>query len=564
MTQSTANLTLTPNSLQTYSSIISNNLAVSSPIGYLLINSGDEEATNLAFNLAGTNPTLFQVIGGTCITGGTLSNLSGSNACTISTQFGPAPNGSAGNKSALFNVGYTPYSGATTISTADVIFTGTVTAAPSATFINSISANNFMGGTGTSASPYTGNTSTSYTLSINYVNTSTTTSASGFTTNNSTLPINGWTLTNHGCENVTMSANGGNCTDTYTLNSTVAGSHELNLNNSTASWVDSSGTYLDQVITGVGIIYTELSTPIPPASLSGVMSSDTFTTGSGTSGSKFSVTEGTTPAPTITYTISNNSTGAANNFYVDWVQPNGWTMTTNNCGTSGNPVTIAGTAGSCNIIFELDTSAAAEYDLDLSSLTMYWTNSGSATQQSQVLSGTIYAQVVATPATKMIFVSTSGSAGGFGAFTNADTICQSDATSGSKTNIAGATWKALLQGNNATTIGTTYVTTMNETIATATTTNLIASGTTNNTLTHAINRDRDGTQVSQLIWTGGSAANTTSSTTKNCSAWSSSLSTRTGGYGSSSDTTIWWNYVSFGTTYNQPCDQLQSLYCVQQ
>lgn len=301
-----------------------------------------------------------------------------------------------------------------------------------------------------------------------------------------------------------------------------------------------------------------------PASLSGAMTSNTFTAGDGSAGNKFTATEGTSPAPTVTYTISNSSTGAANNFYVDWIQPNGWTMTTNNCGISGSEITIAG-SGNCNMIFELDTTAAAEYELNLSTaITMYWTNTGSAVQQSQALSGRIYAQVVTAPATKMIFVSTNGSAGGFGALTNADNICKSDAAGGSKTNIAGATWKALLQGNNATTVGTTYVTTMNETIATATTTNLIASGVTNNTLQHAINRDRDGTQVSQLVWTGGSATNATSSTTKNCSAWSSSLGTQKGGDGTSDSTTIWWNYVISSTTYNQPCDNVQSFYCVQQ
>lgn len=562
VTQSTAVLSLVPSTAQIYSAITSNNSSVSTPITFLLVNTGDESATNLNFIFDAPNPEVFHVVSGgtgSCSSGGSLSSQSGINACTIATQFGPA--GSAGNKSSMFDVGYTPFSGATTTSyTSLVALYGTVNPALSATFTSSITANTFTSGSGTLVSPYGGDTGSNYTLSVTYTNTSPTIAATGFGTTYASLP-SGWTLNPHGCNNAPMAANGGTCTDVYTLNSATAGSHDLNLANATAGWSDSSGAYPSQTVSGVGTVYTTLQLVIPPASLSGTMSSYTFTTGNGTQANKFSVVEAFSPAPTVTYTISNSSTGPANNFYVDWPVPdNGWSQTASSCGTSASPITISGN-GNCSITFELDTTGAGEYDLNLPSLTMYWTNFGSATQQSQQLSGIIYAKVTAPP--KMIFVSTTGTTGAFGSFTNANIICQNDAAAGSKTAPLSATWFALLRGNNATTSGTTYVTTMNETIAIATGTDLIATGATNNTLTHAIDKDRDGSPVSQLIWTGGAVAGGSSSTTKNCSNWSSDLSTRTGSYGGT-DTTTWWNYIYSATTYYQLCDQVMSLYCVQQ
>lgn len=262
VTQSTANLSLTPNSAQTYSSIVSDNTAVSTPISYTLTNSGDETASSLAFNFTGTNSNLFSSIaGGTCTSGGSLSSTSGSNSCTINTQFGPAANGSAGTKTAAFNVSYTPYTGAGTTNTSDVSLGGTVTAAPSATFTSAVTGNTFTGGSGTSGTPYTGYTSTAYTLSVTYNNTSLI-SATGFTTAYTTPPT-GWTMSTHGCNNVPMAATTGSCVDVYTLNSASTGTTSINLANVTANWTDSSGTYNNVAIQG-STVYADLSM-LPPA-----------------------------------------------------------------------------------------------------------------------------------------------------------------------------------------------------------------------------------------------------------------------------------------------------------
>lgn len=262
VTPSTAVLSLSPNTAQNYGSIPSDNTAISNPITYTLTNSGEVTATNLAFIFDGTNASLFSVIsGGTCAANGSLPSTLGSNTCTIDTEFGPAPNGSAGSKSANFRVDYIPYPSGTIQTTPVVNVSGTVTAAPSATFTSAVTANTFTGGSGTSGTPYTGYTSTAYTMDVTYTNTSSI-PATGFTTSYTTPPT-GWTMSTHGCNNVPMVATSGTCTDVYTLNSASTGTTSINLGNVTASWSDSSGTYNSVAIQGT-TVYANLSV-LPPA-----------------------------------------------------------------------------------------------------------------------------------------------------------------------------------------------------------------------------------------------------------------------------------------------------------
>ena len=308
VTQSTANLSLTPNTTQTYPSIVSNNTAVSTPISYTLTNSGDATASALIFNFTGTNPSFFSSIaGGTCISGGTLASTLGSNSCTINTQFGPAPNNSAGIKTAEFYVGYTPYTAATPTNTTSVNLSGRVTAAPSATFTDNLSANTFTGGNGSSGTPYTGYTNTAYTLSVTYTNGSLI-PATGFTTSSPTLPT-GWSRTTYGCNNVAMAATSGSCTDVYTLNSATAGSADINLSNVTTSWSDSSGSYTAQSVSGVSTVYATLVPPpavtiAPVANWSTMMGSAYIFTATITNGSS-------TVTPTVTGLTGNTVSPAS-------------------------------------------------------------------------------------------------------------------------------------------------------------------------------------------------------------------------------------------------------------
>ena len=320
VSQSTANLSITTTPASaSYGSIVNNNIQTSSSIAYIVTNSGDEPATNLAFSFGGTDSSLFSYLtpapapAGNCISGGTLSSASGSNTCIINgnrTRFGPVANGTAtGSKSANFNIGYTPYNGATATSTASININGVVTQAPKAGFSYTISNNTFTGGTGTAANPYTGYTNNAYTASITYTN-HTSVTATGFTTSYNNLPA-GWNMTTHGCNGVSMANYGsGTCTDIYTLNSAATGVTSINFANVTADWNDSSGTYSNQAMAG-STVYTLLTTPPVPTITIGSISGNTPTSVMGTTPIVFSATiNGTSGVTsTLTATLANSVTG---------------------------------------------------------------------------------------------------------------------------------------------------------------------------------------------------------------------------------------------------------------
>lgn len=271
--QSSANLFLTPSVDQFYGLLLSDNSAISAPITFTLTNSGDVAASSLALdNFAGTNAGLFSVINGgdnSCVNGGELANTLDNNSCKIVTQFGPAPNGSAGNKSASYSVGYLPYSGGSTQTTNSVDLSGTVTAAPSASFSRTVSDDTFTSGGGIQGNPYLGIEGNAYTLTVTYTNTSQIT-ANSFTTTEPDLPV-GYILKTHGCNKVSVNA-GGSCNDLYELQNTAAnGIYNLPLENVDVSWSDSSGTYSDQGVTGVAKVYVQLLPPPLTVTISNIV-----------------------------------------------------------------------------------------------------------------------------------------------------------------------------------------------------------------------------------------------------------------------------------------------------
>ncbi|MBP9742348.1 MAG: DUF1566 domain-containing protein, partial [Burkholderiales bacterium] len=304
VTQSTANLSVLPRSPQVYTSIVNDNSAVSAAIMYLVGNSGDAPATNIAFSFTGNDSGLFSPIeGGSCVSGGEIA-IDGT--CTVNTQFGPASNGTAtGTKAAAFNVNYIPYSEGAVETTNGVTVIGSVTQAPSATYISNISANTFNSGDGSLNTPFQGYTDTTYTLTISYTNNSDVLATHFTTTTNPVLP-SGWSQTSHGCYNVTMAA-GGQCFDVYTLNSNNAATIDLNLGSIvTASWLDSSGEYVNQMVAGVSMVYTSLIVPstitivTTPEPLSGIMMGDTF---------YFTATISGSVSSTVTAAFANPATG---------------------------------------------------------------------------------------------------------------------------------------------------------------------------------------------------------------------------------------------------------------
>ena len=316
VTQSTANLSISANpNPANYGSIANDNTATTSPITYMVTNSGDGTATALAFNFSGTDGVLFHYTSqqsapaNECVANGNLSSVNGGNTCIISsnfTTFGAAANGTAtGSKVASFEISYTPYTGGQTAS-ASILVSGNVAQAPSAVFFSQVSAATFTGGIGTQGDPYTGSTGTAYTVSVTYTNTSII-PATGFTT--TYTPIPNWSLTTHGCDNKIMLANG-TCTDTYTLsNQAPGGVTSINFANVTASWTDSGGTYTSSPVVGSSIVYANLTSPTSAAITITNLAGNAPASMMGTTPVTFTATISGSGSSTVTATLANSVTG---------------------------------------------------------------------------------------------------------------------------------------------------------------------------------------------------------------------------------------------------------------
>jgi hypothetical protein len=267
VTQSTANLNLTPDSSQLYNSIVSDNLTTSTPIRYTVINSGELDASDLSFEFTDGDTTLFNVLNsGSCKAQGSLDNKdNGNNSCTIDTVFGPAPNGITGEKNAKFSVGYNYLIDTTKVAgkSNQVALSGNVTQAPAANFATTIIADqqNVVSGDGTEGNPYHVYANKEMKVTVTYTNNSNV-DAHNFTTNLDGLPT-GWELTDKGCINIEMPAKeAGSCKDTYTLKSANSGANNLNLDTlAKISWRDKSGIYNKQNVNSETIYANVLARP---------------------------------------------------------------------------------------------------------------------------------------------------------------------------------------------------------------------------------------------------------------------------------------------------------------
>ena len=254
VSQSTANLYLKPAESKYFGSIINDNNQVSTTESFTLVNTGDEAASNLNFKFS--EFSLFKIVAGSCVNQKTLSADSGKNSCTISVRFGPTSHGSNGLKSETFSVSYNPYPNGGTVNSNHITLSGMVTQASMAEISRSIfGKSGFLSGMGSRESSFVGHINTNNYVNIKYVNNSTKTAANNFSTKEP--ESNGaWILSTHGCNNVNLSANGGNCTDTFKLNSRIQGSHDLILGK--AGWGDSSDNHQNQAISGISTIYASL------------------------------------------------------------------------------------------------------------------------------------------------------------------------------------------------------------------------------------------------------------------------------------------------------------------
>ncbi len=121
-----------------------------------------------------------------------------------------------------------------------------------------------------------------------------------------------------------------------------------------------------------------------------------FSGGDGTSvGTQFTVDQSAS-APTVTLTISNTGSVPATSFFITPSALGNWTLTNNNCGTSGAEVTLNATSGTCSFKLQLATTTTGAQNYNLSNIAMDWVDQDNPTGQTQQMSGTIYATVAST------------------------------------------------------------------------------------------------------------------------------------------------------------------------
>jgi hypothetical protein len=191
---------------------------------------------------------------------------------------------------------------------------------------------------------------------------------------------------------------------------------------------------------------------------------------------------------------------------------------------TGNTCSSVAPGASCTLTFTPGSSAVSQTNFPIQGIN---TNS-------------VNGAISITVPIHIIFVSNTGSTGNLGGFSGADAKCNSDSAKPSTGFAAGYTYKALLNGNNATVNGISYFRTDGTTpIATATGGNLAT------TLTNSISTS------STAVWTGSSS---------NCTTWTSNSNSIFGSIGFSNNTNVTW--FSFGSV---TCGgAAEELYCVSQ
>lgn len=158
------------------------------------------------------------------------------------------------------------------------------------------------------------------------------------------------------------------------------------------------------------------------------------------------------------------------------------------------------------------------------------------------------------PVVKYIFVTEGSTNGAFGGFSQADDFCNMDVKIFSYPNELGnSNFKALLNGNNSTTVGTIYKNLAGEEIATATTSNLVVV---NDSLINPVGNESGGVHVFAAAWTGLARTGVPAA---NCSGWTSSSNSESGTVGFVLETTPSWAAYSAevcsGSSFRLMCVQ---------
>ncbi len=95
-------------------------------------------------------------------------------------------------------------------------------------------------------------------------------------------------------------------------------------------------------------------------------------------------------SPTLSYTITNSGPVAATDFYISGGVGIVWSYS--GCGDVNNKITLD-SGGTCTLTFTLSTTVTGSRNLALAGLTMHWVDEDSPTGQTQLMSGTVNANV---------------------------------------------------------------------------------------------------------------------------------------------------------------------------
>lgn len=158
------------------------------------------------------------------------------------------------------------------------------------------------------------------------------------------------------------------------------------------------------------------------------------------------------------------------------------------------------------------------------------------------------------PVVKYIFVTEGSTDGALGGFSQADDFCNMDVKIFSYPNELGnSNFKALLNSNDSTTIGTIYKNLAGEEIATATTSNLVVV---NDSLINPVGNESGGVHVFAAAWTGLARTGVPAT---NCGGWISSSNSESGTVGFVLETTPSWaaysTEVCSGSSFRLMCVQ---------
>jgi hypothetical protein len=532
--QSVAILAITPNPTN-FTGIVNNNVDNNLQT-VTLTNSGDETATLTSTTLSGSNAALFSVATSSSNPCG--ASLAANSSCNQDVQFGPS-SAAAGAESASLDVSYTPYTGASATTTFAAL-SGQLTSAQGAVIDQGTAlASGFASGTGVDqANQYqVEQSAASPALSYTITNTGTVPANSFYV---SGVASSGWSYNGCGANGVpiTLAANGGACTLTFTLNTATATARNLDLSTLTMNWMDQD-TPSGQTQPMTGVVYVNVYVYVPPPVVSSITPIDG------------SLNIQLNPQVTL---IFNQSVQNVNSSNVELHEGS----------TTGTLINISAISGSGNT-YSFSPSN------NLANDTTYFIvlKSGITNQDGVSIPNTSSSFTTISYLGKVIFTTIGAwngdlktAGGGATGTEGADNLCNSD--SAKPATPLGATYKAMLLSQERSGVPVlNWVLTPNTTYYNLSG-NIIGTTNSNSVFDFPVNNSINNLATAFYVWSGAFYAPWTldkDGANYYCNNWTSSGNSLIGdkGYANSVTDTMMNAHVD-----NYTCDKLSYLYCAQQ